>query len=162
MTKFLERMQDKFKGSKFGLIEFIAICNVVQIFLGFYILYRGYSYRAIFDNIHEFDHRPSISKSCHLAMTSILQKRVSTIVFDKNIVEKIEEENYSFFDFVGNEEIFDIIKNKSQCTVILKDKIGHRFFKFSFKDSIHNNHIYGRFIDAIEEITHENLTLEEK
>ena len=163
MLKFLERLQDKAKGNEFEFStnKIIISCCIIQILFASFLAYQNFKRRSFFNNSPDLDTKLAIKRSCHLAMKSIFQKRVSIVIFDKNIVKNIEDDNYEFFDFVGGEKIFDIIQNKSHhCTVIITDKLGHRFFTFRFKDSNDKYHFYGRYIDAIEEITHEKLTEE--
>ena len=110
----------------------------------------------------DLSNRASIKNSCEVGMRAILAKRPSFHLFDKKLIPLIEKDNYAAFDFVGNEEIFDVITGKAEnrCTVILSDRRGNRFFSFFLKNSSKDYHIYGRIIARIDEITHQNLTEE--
>ena len=98
-------------------------------------------------------------KSCHVAMSSILNKKASAMLFDESLIIQMERDDYKFFDFLGKEQIFDVIqgRDKNHCTVILTDRMGNRFFSFQFEESVDANYLYGRYIKKIDEITHKNL-----
>ena len=56
--------------------------------------------------------RASLKKSCHAAMLSILARRASKTLFAKALIFQMEREDYGVFDFVGKEEIFDVLESK--------------------------------------------------
>ena len=159
----IKRMYEKFKSVKPKVFcEFIiVICAIFQVICTLYLIIHD-SDRLFFNDMPEIQSKLSIKKSCNVAMRSILQRKASLAIFDNNIINLIEDSNYDFFDFVGGEELFDIIayKTLNKCTVIIIDKLGDRFFTFYFKDTESSQYIFGRYIYKIDEITYENLTKE--
>lgn len=88
-------------------------------------------------------------------MLTILNKNASPQLIDKKQIEEIEENNYSGLDFVGGEKIEDILvkENGDRCNLILTDRLGHRYFLFHLKNSEDSYHVYGKYVESIEEIT---------
>ena len=113
-------------------------------------------------NYPEISPRASLKKSCHAAMLSILSRRASKTLFAKTLIFQMEREDYGVFDFLGKEEVFDVLesKKKGRCTAIITDRVGVRFFSFYFENSNESDHIYGRYITRIDEITNEQIVEE--
>ena len=97
-------------------------------------------------------------------MQSILKKKASPALFETTLIGQMEEDDYKIFDFIGKEKIFDVIKGKTKntCTVIFTDRLGARYFSFRFIDSENTDHIYGRYIDQINEEKFYNILKETK
>ena len=146
---------------RFSCESIIVVCAIFQVICTLYFIIYDND-RLFFNDIPEIQSKLPIKKSCNVAMRSILQRKASLAIFDNNIINLIEDSNYDFFDFEGEEELFDIIAYKAlnKCTVIITDKLGDRFFTFYFKGTESNQYIYGRYIYKIDEITYENLTKE--
>ena len=108
----------------------------------------------------EFETAAPIKRVCLVAMESILKRQASPALFDGSLVEQMERERYKIFDFAGEEKVFDVTKRplKSTCTAILTDRLGIRYFTFRFRDSDDGRHIYGRYIDQIDESAFYNFT----
>ncbi|MCY4643191.1 MAG: hypothetical protein OXB88_01090 [Bacteriovoracales bacterium] len=110
----------------------------------------------------EFSKSAGVKKSCRLAMRGILKKKASPALFHSSLLEEMSGREYKFFDFIGDEKIFDVVKNdsKGDCAVILTEERGDRFFVFKFKESDSRKHVYGRIVVRIDEITSSELTKE--
>ena len=160
--KNLKRMFERIKEIKLSLRIFIILSLMVHLAVLCFIFNK----KTVFylKEAPELDTKASLKKSCQLAMASILNKRATSAIFEKSLVSQMKGDDYRFFDFVGEEKIFDVAENKSKshCTVIITDRLGDRLFSFSFKDSDKNVHIYGRYVESIDEITYDKLTEEKK
>ena len=145
-------MRNREKGNI--LKNVIATLLIIIQLVNIYIVYSARRFYYLKD-VAELDDQAPIKRSCYSAMSSILSKNVSEMIFNDELIYRIKTDNYSFFDFVGGEKIFDVIKGRDdgQCIVIISDKIGLRYFKFSFEGSSDDKHIYRRYVKRIDEIT---------
>lgn len=158
--KILNRFWERIKGVETS-INLLAITSII-IQIGHFVFAFLQHSNFYLKDFPELDTKAPIKKSCYLAMRSILNKKAVKAVFDETLVEQMEEDDYKFFDFVGKEKIFDVVQNsKGHCTVIMSDRMGNRYFSFRFKDSDSRQHIYGRYIEGIDELTSSELTKED-
>ena len=155
--KNLERILERIKGVN-SLRVLVSLSLMAQLAILFFIFTQNRMFYL--KDLPQFDNKASLKRSCHLAMASILNKRASSVIFEKSLISQMQEDDYRFFDFVGGEKIFDVAENQSkgQCTVIITDRLGDRLFSLRFKDSDKSAHIYGRYVQRIDEITYDKLT----
>ncbi|MCY4644382.1 MAG: hypothetical protein OXB88_07165 [Bacteriovoracales bacterium] len=155
--RVFERSKD-FKVSA-GLLSLLSLLSLFAQAVTLILFFFQHPH-LYFKDFPELEERASLKKTCYLAMKSILQKKASPALFHDSLLEKMREGDYGFFDFIGGEKIFDVVKNdsKGDCAVILTEKRGDRFFAFKFKDSDSRTHIYGRIVVRIDEITSNELT----
>jgi hypothetical protein len=112
-----------------GLLIGLAVVNCGLLF-----------YRECIDLRHYFKVKesPYFEKKAALrAFNSILHKEASPLLIKDGIAEALVEQNYSQMEFVGDEEI-QLVKTdpvKMQCRIIVKDKVGQRYWLVKVDES---------------------------
>ena len=139
------------KNKYFGSIFLLQIFTISVLFL-----HR--IFHPIYLSDTDFSYKAPLKKACYMALKSILDRRVSSILFDKGLIKQMVEGEYQIFDFVGEEKIYDIMqKEKNRCVGVFTDRKGTRYFSFQFKESEKWRHVYGQYIVQIDEVLSQEL-----
>ena len=154
----IKRLRQRFMQWGKGLfVSPIALAVILQLVTTAILLFHKSFYLTFLPETPGFADRAPLVKVCHLAMKSILDKNPSRVIFDEEIIPLIEGDRDKFFDFVGGEEFFDVMKKGKRCVAVITDNRGTRYFAFTFKDSDDWRHVYGRYIVQIDEILSHEL-----
>lgn len=98
--KLKERLTERARESKvFKYLPFLSL--IVMELLALSLLYFQRP-GCHLKEMPELSSAAPLRKSCHVAMSSILNKKAHPMLFDESLVTQMERDDYKFFDFLGS------------------------------------------------------------
>ena len=95
--KLINRLKERMGETKIfqkGSMIILLLMQMVALILAYY---QGPFYHL--KEVPELDKKASIKKSCYVAISSILNKKSSNILFDESLISQMKEDAYRFLIF---------------------------------------------------------------